>query len=1028
VSPSLPSLQVPDAEKRAYTEADVHAKLFEPDMTALGYPPRTSGQADGEYFLEQRRLAVRRLKTGQHRGFYDGLYLIGNSPIVLCELKRYLELDSDSALESATRQLQRYARSEDFAAPPPFLLLYCGKPDRTRFFRLRPMSEATSPSAIEYESLDLWDWERVKAAHLKGEFAEEVVSSGRLRQILLDHLDRIEDDLRAQVTQAVRVVSQTESPAILPEFARWLVANPEALLRMRELYQRKLAEIARGGDAQVIEEMVTQAGLNYLNKVFFLNLCEDRNLAGFYRIMREFLPTVRTETSATTAAVFMALLRRKIRDQAGEWREQDERTYRATRSELAPEIGDRVISQNNWWELIRVAFDLAEERFPLVYREDAYDYFRPSRETLAELVFDLSTKSFRELTNRNVGDVYQSLLSSRRRGASGRSGRQRQQAKLGAYYTPRGDVEYMVSRLELRRDSKVLDPCMGSGHFLEGIYERLAELYREEGYSPSDAYRQIVGEQIHGADIDTFATSLAAIRLFLLDEHITRAGANLFVHDMLLHSPERPGAELFSAEVLQAEGRAHAEAERAVSVDPEVDRLADVDTVEFDAVVGNPPYGARKPAYKVPIYRRLYGQRAADLGAGSVGTGDSDSYGMFFANGIERLREGGRLCLITNDSFRSLTTHAALRRTILDRCKVVEVLLTDTRHFEGVSFQFAGMAITTLEKCSNAEARAANVIRLVDYMRDPADFSAPPPGKVTELRQEEYEALPETPFFVGVPREVFESAKASGRVRDVARGRVGLQTGDDRRFLAGIDGPYPALTSTVARGEVTTEHSVEEQAHGIEESRPHWVPFAKGEGFGDYWREAQVAIDWSRASVAELERRSRLPSGTPRKTYFRNRDWFFRPGLTYSVISSGRVSARLLPAGSAWSDKGSAIFVEDPGVSELYLLGYLNSALATYFMKKLVNTTATAHAGYVEKLPFRRPPEDVQAGVEERVGEIVESLQANPEADVTGLRAEIDDVVFDLFNVRASREEIRRFQHAVGRAEPLATEAQAASE
>lgn len=138
MNPMLPSSEIPEAEKRAYTEADVHAKLFEPDMTALGYPPRTSGQADGEHFLEQRRLAVRRLKTGHRRGFYDGLYLIGNSPIVLCELKRYDELDSDTALEAAIRQLQGYARSDDFGRPPPFLLLYCGKPSRTRFFRLRP--------------------------------------------------------------------------------------------------------------------------------------------------------------------------------------------------------------------------------------------------------------------------------------------------------------------------------------------------------------------------------------------------------------------------------------------------------------------------------------------------------------------------------------------------------------------------------------------------------------------------------------------------------------------------------------------------------------------------------------------------------------------------------------------------------------------------------------------------------------------------------------------------------------------------
>jgi len=47
----LPSLAVPETQKRAFSEADVHSSLFEPDMVSLGYPARTTTQADGEYFV-----------------------------------------------------------------------------------------------------------------------------------------------------------------------------------------------------------------------------------------------------------------------------------------------------------------------------------------------------------------------------------------------------------------------------------------------------------------------------------------------------------------------------------------------------------------------------------------------------------------------------------------------------------------------------------------------------------------------------------------------------------------------------------------------------------------------------------------------------------------------------------------------------------------------------------------------------------------------------------------------------------------
>lgn len=993
----LPSDDLPESQKRDFSEADVHSTLFEPDMRALGFPPRTSSQADGEYFVEQRSLAMRRLRSGKSTGWYDGLYLIGNSPVVLCELKRYDALDPVAEWEGAKRQLTGYAGSEDFTVPPPFLVLYCGKSDRNRFFRRKTVADPTLFGEAEYEELDeIWSWDRIKEFQLRGEFALEEVTRDRLLQILLYHLDRIEDDMRPEVVHGVQVVSDSP-PAIVTPFGRWLQENPAARERLRHLYQRKVAEVGR--PAQVVEEMVTQAALNYLNKVFFLNLCEDRHLPGFYRIMREFLPTTRSETSPTTAAVFLGLLRRKIHDSAGEWPPEEEHAYRVLRHDLAEDIRERVIEQNNWWELIRVAFDFAEEKFPLVYREDAYDYFKPQKETLAELVYDLSTKSFARLANRHVGDIYQGLLSSRRR--------RPQQARLGAFYTPDGDVQYMVSRLQLRRESRVLDPCMGSGHFLASLYDHLLALYEAEGYTREDAYRAIVGSQLYGGDIDGFATSLSAIRLFLLDEHETGTPPNLYVHDMLLHSPERPQRELFTA------------AERAVAVDPQVDEIARIDEIHFDAVVGNPPYGARKPDYKRSVYARLYGQRDADQRAGSVGAGDADSYAMFFANGIERLREGGRLCLITNDSFRTLTTHAALRRHILDRCKIVEILLTDTKHFEGVSFQFAGMAITTLEKCSDELERRANAMRLVDYIRDPDNFSTPPPKKVEELRQEEYEAFSETPFFVGVTREAFESAKRSERVADAARGRQGLATADDGRFLADV--------GDLRVGSVGIASSIDEseQTSGIAPSKPYWVPFAKGGGFGDYWKEVETVIDWSVESVAELERRDALPAGTSRKPRFQNRDFYFRQGLTYSVVSSGRISVRLMPAGWIFGHKGSAIFVEDDSQDERFLLGYLNSALATYFMKKIVNTTATADVGYIEKLPYRRPPREIKESVVERVGKIVAALTLNPEADIQLLREEIDDAIFDLFAIHASRDEIRHFYRTVGRVE---ADDQAASE
>lgn len=86
-------------------------------------------------------------------------------------------------------------------------------------------------------------------------------------------------------------------------------------------------------------------------------------------------------------------------------------------------------------------------------------------------------------------------------------------------------------------------------------------------------------------------------------------------------------------------------------------------------------------------------------------------------------------------------------------------------------------------------------------------------------------------------------------------------------------------------------------------------------------------------------------------------------------------------------------------------------------MKKIINTTATAHAGYIEKLPYRRPSAEVESAVVSRVERIVDLLKADPEADIADLRSEIDDAIFDLFEIRTAREEVRRFYETVGKTE-----------
>ena len=62
---------------------------------------------------------------------------------------------------------------------------------------------------------------------------------------------------------------------------------------------------------------------------------------------------------------------------------------------------------------------------------------------------------------------------------------------------------------------KVLDPAVGSGHFLLYCFDVLARIYETEGYDRREIPGLILKHNLHGVDIDTRASQIAALSLFL---------------------------------------------------------------------------------------------------------------------------------------------------------------------------------------------------------------------------------------------------------------------------------------------------------------------------------------------------------------------------------------------------------------------------------------------------------------------------------------------------------------------------------
>ncbi len=124
--------------------------------------------------------------------------------------------------------------------------------------------------------------------------------------------------------------------------------------------------------------------------------------------------------------------------------------------------------------------------------------------------------------------------------------------------------------------------------------------------------------------------------------------------------------------------------------------------------------------------------------------------------------------------------------------------------------------------------------------------------------------------------------------------KVGLQTSDDLRFVR--------VWWEVATMQVGNK----------------WYPFAKGGIFSPFYADVHLLVNWQKGGVDVY--------GYP-KSFVRNADFFFRPGLTWPRRTTSELSVRVMPSGCIFADKGPAVFVENDDADQLLaLLAIVNSS------------------------------------------------------------------------------------------------------
>jgi hypothetical protein len=190
----------------------------------------------------------------------------------------------------------------------------------------------------------------------------------------------------------------------------------------------------------------------------------------------------------------------------------------------------------------------------------------------------------------------------------------------------------------------------------------------------------------------------------------------------------------------------------------------------------------------------------------------------------------------------------------------------------------------------------------------------------------EFLAISGYPLAYWVPRSFRSHFERQEKMqRAVGEVRVGLQTGDDFRFIR-------------------TAWEVDAKDKG----RGHrWVPLAKGGEFRKFYDDIHLLVNWDKAGSEIIEC---VDDKGKQRSRPQNVACYYRPGLTYPMRTTSNYSPRVLPSGCIFNVQGNSVFEpNNDGNRLLSVLGVLSTLVFESFTRlkaRVGDMTSAGGAGF----------------------------------------------------------------------------------
>ena len=542
------------------------------------------------------------------------------------------------------------------------------------------------------------------------------------------------------------------------------------------------------------------------------------------------------------------------------------------------------------------------------------------------------------------------------------------------YYLPEAEQEPEVRKQLMQisntytrmkvEDIKVIDPCMGSGHILVYAFDVLMQIYTASGWSERDAAKSIIENNIYGLDIDDRAGQLAYFAVMMKARKYNRRILNgsyrpnvMAIQDSSFMTDEL--VEYVSAG--NKDIKASLNAIRTVFKDAkEYGSILEVNPVDvasiyqrLDEIAGSTPEDlfalmnkelAVGPLYRLVKQAEIMGQKYEVVTTNPPYMGVSnaspkvvnyvkdkysknkiDLFSVFMEKAIDLLESDGYCALITQQTWMFISSFQSTRQ-MLDQYKMTTLCHLGTRTFEDISGEVVQSVAYSLQK-SKAVDYIASFVKLDDTDSKEEEFENPQRRFATNIKS--FSKLPDGIYAYWLGDTVADSFVKHKPVSSSVDGKIGLQTGDNNRFLR--------LWQEIDFTRFSTEGAKQNQ---------YWVPYNKAGGFRRWYGNHDYVLNWDNDGFEIVNCRD---ENGRQKSRPQNREYYFRSGLTWSDVCTGKYSMRRMPENFVFDSCAPSMFSND--VPENYILALYNTNVAQMYLNFLAPTIHYT-CGSVLKMPL----------------------------------------------------------------------------